>query len=1013
MTIRSTPILLSRRVVFLLAIMLAVSAAPSATPPASTGDGLAKAFLKPPDDWRPWCYWWWFHGCVTRDGIVRDLDHMKAVGIGGAMVNQFGLGPHVAPVDPPPFKVEFMSPPWRELFKFAVEEAAKRGIVIGFNMCAGFDAGGPWVTAEEAPQFLSARAARVKGPRSVTVELPEPWPKDAGYHRDVAVLAWQNNAPPPGGAVICRRDTMIDLTSRMQNGQLVWDVPAGDWVVLRFACHTSPRLYRAYTKFGDGPKNWEIDPLRSATMDRHFAATVGVLVGDVPQHVGRTLQFVQIDSSEIDWPDWTPAFREEFQRRRGYDPFPYLAAKARMLVETPEITARFQEDYDRTRGDLVVDNYYGRLAALARRHGLLTSSQGGGYQKPRVDALRAIGVNDICESEYWARNSDRDEERPGYIHQLAEPQLRYHDAIRTAASAAHTYGRRIVMAEAFSGKTMGFPNYDKYPYALKDLSDRAFCAGLNQNLFLLYVHQPYEDRKPGYAFGHWQTDLSRHITWWNMGEAWQAYLARCQGLLRAGVFAADVCYFAGEWVPSFVPARWAMNPELPPGYDCDTVTAEVLGSGSRVAADGRLELSSGMRYRYLVFNQGGRWADPPGAIMFPKNEELGLEAVPAPTVGPPQSLALSPEILAAIQSLVEAGMTLVGPPAVRAVGLTGYPDSDAKVARLVSALWGEKPGATGERRVGRGRVIWGRSLREIFAADTLAPDVQIREDAATAQLGPETLSGIPNPTGSFDWIHRRLDGADLYFVANLRRVAVGGEFTFRVAGRRPELWDPVTGTGRDLPQWSGTPNGRTVIPLQFAPRQSFFVVFRDAAPAAIGNGEPKNFPAVSPLMELTGPWEVRFDPQWFYPDQGIGGKVTFDRLVDWAQRPEEAIRFYSGTATYQKRFDLPSLPTLNRGLGLFIDLGKVKHVARVRLNGRDLGIVWTAPWRVEIGQYVKEKGNVLEIDVVNLWPNRLIGDAGLPADQRRTMTNLLNLKSDSPLFSSGLLGPVTLMVASD
>lgn len=374
----------------LLTIALAAGVVRSAEPlPASEG-GLAEDFLQPPDDWRPWCYWWWFHGCVTRDGIVRDLDHMKAKGIGGAMVNQFGLGPNVAPADPPPFQLEFMSQPWREMFAFAVEEAAKRGMVIGLNLCAGFNAGGPWVKAEEAPQFLGARIARVRGPRQVTLNLPEPWPKEAGYRRDVAVLAWQSETRDEGAAAVCRRDTMLDLTERLHGSRLDWAAPAGDWVVVRFGCHTSPREYRAHTKFGDGGKCWEIDPLRGSTMDRHFAATVGVLAGDVPEHVGRTFQFVQIDSSEIDWPDWTPSFRDEFTRRRGYDPFPYLAARARLIVESPEVTERFQEDYDRTRGDLMVENYYGRLAELAKSRGLLASSQGGGYQKP-LEPGRSMG----------------------------------------------------------------------------------------------------------------------------------------------------------------------------------------------------------------------------------------------------------------------------------------------------------------------------------------------------------------------------------------------------------------------------------------------------------------------------------------------------------------------------------------------------------------------------------------------------------------------------------------------
>ena len=299
-------------------------------------------------------------------------------------------------------------------------------------------------------------------------------------------------------------------------------------------------------------------------------------------------------------------------------------------------------------------------------------------------------------------------------------------------------------------------------------------------------------------------------------------------------------------------------------------------------------------------------------------------------------------------------------------------------------------------------MIWGKGLAEVFRADGLSPDLEIREDAASRALTPATLNGIPNPCGSFDWIHRRIDGAEAYFIANLRSVAAGGEFTFRVEGRRPELWDAVTGRMRELPEFAATEDGRTRVGLRFEPRQSFFVVFRSPAANAAGRGG-KNFPDLKPLAEIGGPWEVSFDPKWGGPE-----RVTFETLVDWTKRPETGIKYYSGKATYRKTFDLPSPVT--RHASLFLDLGVVKNIARVRLNGRDLGVVWTAPWHVEITDAVKPSGNMLEIDVVNLWPNRLIGDAGLPREQRRTVTNVTGFQPDAPLLPSGLLGPVTLRI---
>jgi hypothetical protein len=525
------------------------------------------------------------------------------------------------------------------------------------------------------------------------------------------------------------------------------------------------------------------------------------------------------------------------------------------------------------------------------------------------------------------------------------------------------------------------------------------------------VHQPCEDEKPGYEWPGVGTEFNRHVTWWAMGEAWLTYLARCQGLLQAGEFAADVCYFSGEWVPNYIPARWAMNPPLPPGYDCDTVNAEVL-CGGKVGEGGLLELAGGMKYRYLVLNQGGRWSPLANMEMFP-GTGLTLDTDPgykdrlAPAA--PKPLVVSPTTLAKIKSLIEGGVTLIGLPPTRAIGLSNYPRCDADVERLVAAIWGAERAAAGERRVGQGRVIWGKSLEEIFAVDHLQPDLEIKEDASAAARSDVTLNGIPNPTGSFDWIHRRINEAEVYFIANLRGVDARGEFTFRVANRRPALWDAVTGEIRSLPEYRQE-NGLTIVPLQFAPRQSEFVVFQERSqPSPVSHPHPgKNFPELTPVQEIAGEWEVRFEPQWFYPDNGTNGTLRFDRLVDWTKRPEAAVEHYSGSATYLKVFDLSSLHPLKR---LFLDLGVVKNIARVSLNGHDLGILWTAPWRVEIDQVVKDKRNVLQVEVINLWPNRLIGDSALLPEKGRTVTNITNFTSDAPLMESGLLGPVTLHCA--
>jgi hypothetical protein len=359
-----------------------------------------------------------------------------------------------------------------------------------------------------------------------------------------------------------------------------------------------------------------------------------------------------------------------------------------------------------------------------------------------------------------------------------------------------------------------------------------------------------------------------------------------------------------------------------------------------------------------------------------------------------------------IKELVEGGATLLGSRPRHAPGLTDYPRCDEQVKQLADALWGTETAASGMRKVGKGRVIWGKTLEEVISSDRLAADIE--------------LEGLPSDV-ELDWIHRRSVTEDIYFIANLSDREVNLDISFRIERKAPELWDAVTGSMRRLEEFREE-NGRTIVPMQFGQRQSFFVVFRRASDRAPSASDEGNFARLADLVTLAGPWEVSFDPTWGGPNT-----VTFEQLEDWSKRSEEGIRYYSGTAIYKKTFDLP------HGLRepLYLDLGEVKNLAQVRVNGKDLGVVWTAPWRVAIGNAAREKGNELEIEVVNLWPNRLIGDGKLPKAERRTATNVQTYDPVLPkdfeddqcpvceerkrtgkgpeLLPSGLLGPVRIL----
>jgi len=330
--------------------------------------------------------------------------------------------------------------------------------------------------------------------------------------------------------------------------------------------------------------------------------------------------------------------------------------------------------------------------------------------------------------------------------------------------------------------------------------------------------------------------------------------------------------------------------------------------------------------------------------------------------------------------------------------LTGYPGSELQLKQLTDLVWGKKTAPRAlDRSSGKGRIVCGLSIREVLEKAKVPPDFAIQSKTENALV---------------DFIHRRSEEAEIYFVANRRGSTLEADCTFRVSGKQPELWDPVTGVERDLPQFESK-KGVTSIPLEFEPYGAMFVVFRKGIQKPIAgsrNGVNANFPRLTQTQELAGPWAVQFDPKWFYPTNGLSGNqanglMVFEKLEDWNKRAEPAVRYFSGAAVYKKVFNLP--PHVS-GERFYLDLGAVKETARVRLNSKDLGVVWCPPWHVEITGAVESGDNNLEIEVINSWPNRLVGDKKLPAAQRRTRTHMFVGWLNGDELASGLLGPVTI-----
>jgi hypothetical protein len=541
----------------------------------------------------------------------------------------------------------------------------------------------------------------------------------------------------------------------------------------------------------------------------------------------------------------------------------------------------------------------------------------------------------------------------------------------------------VVAAEAFTA--LPSEAMKQYPGSMKNQGDWAFCAGVNRFVFHTFAHQPLGDERPGMTMGPFGVHWHRNQTWWPMVSEYHRYVSRCSFLLQQGVTVADILYLTPEGAPMVFlspPSALAGAKPLPDrkGYNFDGCAPEALLAHAEVR-DGRIFFPGASEYRLLVL---------------------------------PAFDTMTPTLLNKITSLVEQGATLVGTPPLKSPSLSGYPACDDEVRAKAKALWGsfESPATITHYQFGKGRVFWGGQLA--VTRSQLYPGYDPTA-ALLRQMGtPEDFES----KGPIRYTHRRTRELDIYFVANRSEKLVNSPCSFRVNHGTPELWDPLTGEIRVLPEFSHDQE-RTVVPLSFEPYQSYFVVFGSGNSHGPRPGLGKqNFTDLQPVSEIKGPWQLNFDPKWGGPKE-----VTFEELQDWTARIEPGIKYYSGIATYHKVFDLDS--PYDRHSRLFLKLGKVNVIARVRLNGQDLGVVWCDPWQVDITDSVKAKGNQLEIDVANLWSNRLIGDqqpvnknirevqwsSGLLEGKtlktgRYTFITHEYYNADSPLQPSGLLGPV-------
>lgn len=835
-------------------------------------------------------------------------------------------------------------------------------------------------TALTLPYLRFSTAARVHD-----------WQGQSGYvlrSLDRSIL------PAQDPATWVAADSIVDLSSHLDaTGTLTWTAPAGRWTVLRFGHVNTGVTNKPAPPEATG---FECDKFSPAGAEQHFAGYIGRLSAPGGAADGGRLQGMLIDSWECATQSWTPAMETEFATRRGYALRAWFPALAGWVVTDHLTSERFLRDWRATISDLLVDNYFGRLASLARARGMRLSFEAATGDVSPGDVLQYYRAADIPMCEFWRPND------PHFGGIETKPTA-------LAVSAGHIYGKPRIAAESFTNISL---KYNEHPFMLKNLADRNFAQGINHLVFHTYTHNPRLDRVPGTSFGSQiGTPFIRGQTWWRHMPAFTEYLARCEFLLGQGQPVADVLWYLGDDLDH----KPRSDAPFPAGYKFDYLNADALLTRLRVV-DGTLRTPEGTTWKVL-------WLSPD------HNRRLTL-----PT-------------LQRLRDLLHAGATVIGPAPRDLASLSGGPGAAQQFHALVGELWGDASAPRGDRTLGRGRLVWGDSLDATLPRLGVEPDV-IGTSAATwthrtvdgteiyfiagdrlaalqanlrfrAQGRPELWDPLTGTSRAITVFHREgahtsipldLPAAGSVFVI-FRPDSTAPAFT-RVERDGAILTDsadftrvdpgapyPVQGLRANDPEqpWVDNPfssyelldNGTRL--LAWAPGRYQFSR-TDQAPVTV---------VAQPTAPLTvnGPWTLTFPAGWDTPE-----RVELPQLQPWSALTDPATRAFSGTATYACTITLPAITPDTR---VQLDLGRVAVIAVVTLNGKTLPTLWSAPYRTDITSQVVAGANRLEVQVTNTWFNRLIYDASLPAEKQKTWS-LRGPAANAPLEKAGLLGPVTI-----
>lgn len=838
---------------------------------------------------------------------------------------------------------------------------------------------------------------------------------------------WKYHTPYSKDAI--RTSDIIDLTGKMTaDGKLECSLPAGRWRIYRFGWSITGKINHPASPEATG---LEVDKLDPDAWMRYFRTYLDLYKDAADGMLGeKGIRYLLVDSYEAGAYTWTPKLAKEFKARRGYDLLPWLPVLAGEIIGSSQMSERFLWDWRRTLGELFCENYdrineivneYDLAGRYTESHEASRAYTGDGMD-PKIKAT-------IPMAAFWMENTPTGSAVPSAICD-----------IRESASVSHIYGQRLVAAESFSVNGDEGRAYTYCPENMKYIADVGLSAGVNRFVIHESASQPNDQYLPGlqlFRYGQW---LHRNETWGEYAWVLTDYLARSSSMLQQGNSVADILLYYGEDLNItglYGGQAFSSLPQVPDGYNYDFANPTVLRSGIKVE-NRTLVAPSGARYRVL-------WLD--------RNCEV-----------------MSLDILKKIKEFADAGVIICGKEPKSCAGLKA---DDRAFASIVDDIWHSRRKnvfAKGLEDCLRRSGIQP-DFRATVTSPVAEPVVRHSSPTIKATGGSAghfdklsdrsmSLSDQENAVdsyGDFKYVHRTLpDSTQIYWVRNFSGKDSNVELSFRDGGKFAAIFNPENGDVTDANVKFG--NGRSTVSLPLLSADARFIVLsnrpqikvtidtvfvnttdttmictsdstevhpvdslvsaghfdtsassaqRKLSDQGISLRDQQNSVAepveATTIQTVTSTWQVHFDQK-----NGGTADEEFPELVSWTRNENPIVKYFSGTAIYKTTVTIDSTQ-LATSARIFIDLGVVKNIADLSINGTPAGVLWKAPFRTaDIKPLLKEGDNLLEIKITNVWRNRMIGDVQ-PGEKHPVTAIRRFYKSTDKLLPSGLLGPVRII----